>query len=56
MIITKTIDTSKPQPLTPEQLKMLADLENRPIAYDEDSPELTHEQLSQFRRITPPEE
>lgn len=38
MIITKTIDTSKPQPLTPEQLAMLADLENRPIAYDEDSP------------------
>ena len=44
MIIRKEIDTSKP--LTPEQIKMLEEVEKRPITFDEDCPELTDEQLS----------
>ena len=34
MIIRKEIDTSKP--LTPEQIKMLEEVEKRPITFDED--------------------
>ena len=40
-------------PLTPEQIKRLDDLKNHPIVYDEDCPELTDEQLAQFRRVHP---
>ncbi len=35
--------------LTEEQKKMLAEMENKPIVFDEDSPELTEEELAQFR-------
>ena len=38
-------------PLTPEQIKRLDDLENYPIVYDEDCPEMTEEQLDQFYRV-----
>jgi uncharacterized protein (DUF4415 family) len=37
--------------LTEEELKEIAALENRPVAYDEDSPELTIEQIKQFKRM-----
>ena len=46
----KEIDFSKP--LTKEQNKMLAELDKRPVEYDEDCPELTDEQLSEFRRVS----
>ena len=48
-IVTKYIDVNAP--LTEEELKMLEDLKNRPIVYDEDDPPLTAEQLAQFRRV-----
>lgn len=50
MIIRKEIDTSKP--LTPEQIKMLEEVEKRPITFDEDCPELTDEQLSKAYRVS----
>ena len=40
-------------PLTPEQIKRLDELKNRPIVYDEDCPPMTEEQLKQFRRVDP---
>ena len=50
MIVRKEIDPT--QSLTPSQIEMLHDLESRPISPDEDCPELTMEQLAQFRRIS----
>lgn len=50
MIVRKEIDPT--QPLTPSQVEMLHNLESRPISPDEDCPELTMEQLAQFRRIS----
>ncbi len=39
--------------LTPEQIKRLDALKDRPIVFDEDCPEMTEEQLRQFRRVHP---
>ena len=50
MIVRKEIDVS--QPLTPEQIKMLEEVEKRPIVFDEDCPELTDEQLSKCYRAS----
>ena len=50
MTIRKEIDLKKP--LSSDQAKMLNALTSRPIAPDEDCPELTQEQLTQFRRIS----
>ena len=50
MIIQKDIDFS--EGLSPEQIKMLEDLKNRPIEYDEDCPPLTDEQLSRMYRVS----
>lgn len=50
MIIRKDIDFSKP--LTPEQIKMLEDMNQKPIVSDEDCPELTDEQLSKAYRAS----
>lgn len=50
MIVRKEIDLD--QPLTPTQVEMLNALASRPISPDEDCPELTTEQLNQFRRIS----
>lgn len=36
---------------TQKQIQMLKELENRPIVFDDDCPELTEEELLQFRRI-----
>ena len=50
MIVRKEIDLNKP--LTPSQVEMLTALASRPVTPDEDCPELTPEQLAQFRRIS----
>lgn len=50
MIIRKNIDFNKE--LTEEQKKMLEQLENRPVVFDEDCPELTKEELSKFKRVS----
>ena len=41
------------QPLTPEQIAELDALQDRPIVFDEDCPEMTDEQLRQFKRVNP---
>ena len=38
---------------TAEQIERLRALKNRPIVFDEDCPELTKEQLRQFKRVNP---
>jgi uncharacterized protein (DUF4415 family) len=50
MIVRKEIDLT--QPLAPAQMEMLNKLESKPITPDEDCPELTMDQLAQFRRIS----
>ena len=53
MIIQRVIyEGQKP---TPEQIEEIRKLkaENRPIVYDDEFPELTDEELKQFRRVNP---
>ena len=50
MIVRKEIDVHAP--LSSEQIKMLDDLENQPVEFDDDCPELTDEQLSEFKRVS----
>ena len=38
---------------TPEQIEEIKKLKDRPIVFDEDCPELTDEQLKQFKRFYP---
>ena len=37
--------------LTPAEVEEIKDLENRPIVFDDDSPELSIEQIKQFKRM-----
>ena len=50
---TVTYILRKGQPLTEEEREELRALKNRPIVYDEECPELTEEQIKQFRRVNP---
>lgn len=50
MTIRKEIDLKKP--LSSDQAEMLNALTSRAISPDEDCPELTHEQLTQFHRVS----
>ena len=38
--------------LTQAEIEMLEALKDRPVSFDDDSPELTEEQLKQFRRVS----
>ena len=49
MTVKKRID--KNTGLSREQIDMLKKAESMPIIYDEDSPELTQEDLAEFKRI-----
>ena len=49
-MVVKEIDINRK--LTKEELQMLKAAEAMPIVYDEDSPELSDEELSQFKRIS----
>ena len=54
MLVTKVIDLNAP--LSPEQLERLKLLENMSdddIVFDEDCPPQTEEQLKQFKRVNP---
>ena len=51
MIVTYELKPGTP--LTPEQIKRLDALKDRPIVFDEDCPEMTDEQLRQFKRVHP---
>ena len=50
---TVTYILHKGQPLTEEEREELLALKNRPIVFDEDCPELTDEELKQFKRVNP---
>ncbi len=50
MVIRKNIDVSKPP--SKKQVEMLNALKDRPVEFDEDCPELTEEELKQFKRIS----
>ena len=49
MMIKKTDKPSE------EQLKRVLEEDRKPIVYDEDSPEMTPEMLSKFKRVNPRE-
>ena len=51
MIVRYSI--TKDQKPTPEQIARIQEAAKRPIVYDEDCPEMTEEQLKQFRRVHP---
>lgn len=49
-IVRKKIDVS--EPLTQEEVEMLRKAAAMPAVFDEDSPELTDDQLKEFRRVS----
>ena len=49
MIIRKEIDVSAP--LTPEQIKMLEEMDKRPVVPDEDSPAYSKEELIRLKKL-----
>ena len=51
MIVSYSI--TKDQKPTPEQIAEIREAAKRPIVYDDDCPEMTEEQLKQFRRVHP---
>lgn len=50
MLIKTTLDQRGP--ITQEELEMLKKTEKRSITFDEDSPELTAEDLEEFHRVS----
>ena len=54
MIVSYSI--TKNQKPTPEQIAEIREAAKRPIVFDEDCPEMTEEQLRQFKRVHPREE
>ena len=50
MIITKTFEEIINTPLTEEQKAELKALKDRPVTPDEDCPELTPEQIAEFKK------
>lgn len=50
MTVRKTFDPN--EPITEEEIEMLKKAEKMSPVFDEDSPELTAEQLRGFRRIS----
>ena len=50
MIAHETLEPGKP--LTDEEMRMLAKAREMPISYDEDSPELSDEELAQYYRVS----
>lgn len=51
MLVTYT--RKKGTPLSPEQIAEIEEAAKYPIVFDEDCPEMTEEQLRQFRRVNP---
>lgn len=51
MIVRQTIKIGRP--LTEEEREEIRALKGRPIVFDEDCPELTEEELRQFKRVNP---
>lgn len=53
MLVTWTTEEAREWLKTEEARKELERAEKMPITFDEDCPELTDEQLKQFRRVRP---
>lgn len=54
MLVRKVIDISAPlRPEQLERLKLLDNIKDEDIVYDEDCPKLTDEQLKKFKRVNP---
>ena len=54
MLVRKVIDISAPlRPEQLERLKLLDNIKDEDIVYDEDCPKLTDEQLKKFKRFYP---
>ena len=54
MLVRKVIDVSAPlRPEQIERLKLLDNIKDEDIVYDEDCPELSDEQLKRFKRVNP---
>lgn len=52
--MTVTYFVPEGQKPTPEQVARIREAAKYPIVFDEDCPEMTEEQLRQFRRVNPP--
>lgn len=50
MLIRTTLEERGP--ITQEEIEMLERAAKMPIVFDEDSPELTREELKKFRRVS----
>ncbi len=48
-----TYNRKRGTPLTPEQIAEIEEAAKYPIVFDEDCPEMTEEQLRQFKRVNP---
>ncbi|MBR0289600.1 MAG: hypothetical protein IJQ82_11535 [Selenomonadaceae bacterium] len=54
MLVTKVIDLNAPlRPEQIERLKLLENMTDDDIVYDEDCPPQTDEQLKKFKRVNP---
>ena len=54
MLVTKVIDLNAPlRPEQIERLKLLENMTDDDIVYDEDCPPQTEEQLKKFKRVNP---
>ena len=54
MLVTKVIDLNAPlRPEQIERLKLLENMTDDDIVFDEDCPPQTEEQLKQFKRVNP---
>ena len=54
MLVTKVIDLNAPlRPKQIERLKLLENMTDDDIVFDEDCPPQTEEQLKQFKRVNP---
>lgn len=54
MLVTKVIDLNAPlRPDQIERLKLLENMTDDDIVFDEDCPPQTEEQLKQFKRVNP---
>ena len=50
-MVNKKYTINEKSQLSPKQMQMIKDAASKPSAFDDDSPELTDEQLAKFQRV-----
>ena len=55
MAVVKMMIKNSDKP-SKEQIQKMREAKNKPIVFDEDSPEMTESMLSKFKRVYPPKE